>query len=210
MAIGIEEVEAQKTEIGEQTVSAFGLILTPDGVLFLENERDQAFEFPGGGLDEGETPVECYTRELEEEAAFRLNIQQYPPRLIFRVINKDGQFIDIYENNILISERDRLPFTPLPYPNTREHDHKSFRYFSKEELLIFAGMPRDQRPKFAGLDFFLDMALKALDPSFRGVDNDLHEVRVNSNSVVETTNSSKILAYQSAISKFQKELEIIN
>ena len=65
-------------------------------------------------------------------------------------------------------------------------------------------MPREQRPKFAGLDFFLDMSIKALEPDFKGVDNDLHEVKI----LGKDTNNATILAYQSAVNKYP-ELEII-
>ncbi|HVJ35074.1 MAG TPA: NUDIX domain-containing protein [Terriglobia bacterium] len=47
-------------------VSIKGVLIEPDGVMLLENERAE-WELPGGRLEPGETPQACLEREVEEE-----------------------------------------------------------------------------------------------------------------------------------------------
>lgn len=50
-------------------VSVKGVVIRDGRVLLLRNERDE-WELPGGKLDLGESPVECVTREIEEEVGW--------------------------------------------------------------------------------------------------------------------------------------------
>lgn len=64
-------------------VSIKAVILRHDKVILLRNERDE-WELPGGKLELGEDPIECVSREVDEELALSvrpdrlLDLWQYP------------------------------------------------------------------------------------------------------------------------------------
>jgi 8-oxo-dGTP pyrophosphatase MutT (NUDIX family) len=63
-----------------------GIILIHDGKLALIERHRQGrhyFSFPGGGVDEGETPQEAAVREAEEELGIRVKIQQKAAEVLF-------------------------------------------------------------------------------------------------------------------------------
>lgn len=58
-------------------IRAGAVLIEDDKVVLIERYRDgkHYFVFPGGGVDEGETPEQAAVREMEEETGLRVTVQ---------------------------------------------------------------------------------------------------------------------------------------
>ncbi len=54
-------------------VSAYGILIKKGKVLLVKDSKSQTWEFPGGGLDKGETKEEGIVREFLEETGLQVN-----------------------------------------------------------------------------------------------------------------------------------------
>jgi 8-oxo-dGTP pyrophosphatase MutT (NUDIX family) len=107
-----------------QKRQAAGIILYKDGKMLLQHRSDDAPRNPGlwglfgGGIEEGETPIEAVRRETMEELEYRLN---------------DPRFISIEESDIqtvhlFIEEYDGSPLV--------QHEGKGMGWFTLDEALL--------------------------------------------------------------------------
>jgi 8-oxo-dGTP pyrophosphatase MutT (NUDIX family) len=48
-------------------LSVYGVYMVGDTVLLIQDPRSIRWELPGGGVEKGETPEQCFIREFEEE-----------------------------------------------------------------------------------------------------------------------------------------------
>jgi putative (di)nucleoside polyphosphate hydrolase len=56
--------------------AVMAIILREDGrILIGSSPRDEGYKFPQGGIDAGETPLECLIRELKEELGVKIDSQ---------------------------------------------------------------------------------------------------------------------------------------
>ena len=62
--IGMENIELNDPIV---RVAARGIVLNGDKVAIFHKENKNEYKLPGGGMDEGETPEECFAREAREE-----------------------------------------------------------------------------------------------------------------------------------------------
>lgn len=102
---------------------AAGIILYKDGKMLLQHRSDDASRNPGlwglfgGGIEEGETPIEAVRRETMEELEYRLN---------------DPRFIDIEESDaqtvhLFVEEYDGSPLV--------QREGKGMGWFTLDETL---------------------------------------------------------------------------
>lgn len=106
-------------------VSIKALICDEQEKFLLVKEDSGYWELPGGGLDFGETPQACITRELKEEMGIEvLNVVSQPSYVITSESDK-GRYI----MNILYKTEVRdLNFTP-------SKECREIRFFNPSELL---------------------------------------------------------------------------
>ncbi len=79
-------------------VGCRGLVVKDNKVLLSYEERTGVYMSPGGGLEEGETLVECVARELQEETGFKVK----PLKAFLKV--KEYAYEVLWENNYFICE----------------------------------------------------------------------------------------------------------
>lgn len=84
------------------------------------------WEFPGGGVDEGETPDQCIVREITEE----LGVTSKPISLFDSAISADGQAVILF----YFCEIDSEP-SPL--------DCDEMRWVAADELWNYKLLPAD-------------------------------------------------------------------
>jgi 8-oxo-dGTP diphosphatase len=53
------------------------VIFNEDKVLIAQRVKDLLWEFPGGKIDEGETPEECIIREIKEELSVDIKVKKF-------------------------------------------------------------------------------------------------------------------------------------
>ncbi|MBE0699228.1 MAG: NUDIX domain-containing protein, partial [Anaerolineaceae bacterium] len=59
------------------TIAAFAIIFDAEGRVLLCHRRDMdAWNLPGGGLENGELPTECVIREVTEETGLEVAIER--------------------------------------------------------------------------------------------------------------------------------------
>ncbi|MBR9689624.1 MAG: NUDIX hydrolase [Candidatus Altiarchaeota archaeon] len=51
---------------------AYGVVLRGDKVLLIERRKPRVWEFPGGGIEKGESIRDAISREVEEEAGLKV------------------------------------------------------------------------------------------------------------------------------------------
>jgi 8-oxo-dGTP diphosphatase len=87
------------------------------------------WEFPGGKVEDGETPEECLHREIKEELKCRVKIQKSLPHFFYYYPNKEIEFI---------------PFM-CTLENTDPHpmEHEEIRWLNQNELEQVKWLPAD-------------------------------------------------------------------
>jgi 8-oxo-dGTP diphosphatase len=106
-------------------VSVKALVLDKEKRFLLVREKDGRWDFPGGGLDFGETPKECLTREIEEEMGLDVVFIADNPSY-FLTSQKENTIW--FANVIYLAKIKDLKFTP-------SDECTEARFFSKEEAL---------------------------------------------------------------------------
>jgi 8-oxo-dGTP pyrophosphatase MutT (NUDIX family) len=84
-------------------VSVKGLILDDEKRFLLVKEENGQWEFPGGGLDFGEDPLECLKREVKEEMGLKvISIKDRPSYFVTSLNKKDIWIANVfYEIKVL-------------------------------------------------------------------------------------------------------------
>ena len=106
-----------------QKRQAAGIILNKDGKMLLQHRSDDATRSPGlwglfgGGIEEGETPLEAVRRETIEELEYRLN----GPKLI-GIEESDTQTVHLF-----VEEYDGSPLV--------QREGQAMGWFTVEEAL---------------------------------------------------------------------------
>lgn len=72
----VEKPENMRTE---WRPSVYGLYIRDGAVLLCRSRKHDYIEFPGGGLEEGETDIEALFREFEEETSLKILKYQESP-----------------------------------------------------------------------------------------------------------------------------------
>jgi 8-oxo-dGTP diphosphatase len=124
-------------------ISVKGLAIDETGRFLLSKEDNGKWELPGGGLDHGEDPHACLTREIHEETGLVITYVSPAPKYL--VTSKRANH-DTYIANIIyeIKLRD-LEFTPseecveLKYFNVQEA--KKLSLFPNVEAFLRAYNP---------------------------------------------------------------------
>ena len=80
------------------------------------------FEFPGGKIEEGETPEESLIRELMEEMNIKIAVKEYIGEIIYdygndKVISLLGYTAKIIDGEIKLSDHDRYEWVTLEQIN---------------------------------------------------------------------------------------------
>ena len=80
------------------------------------------FEFPGGKIEEGETPEESLIRELMEEMNIKIAVKEYIGEIIYdygndKVISLLGYTAEIIDGEIKLSDHDRYEWVTLEQIN---------------------------------------------------------------------------------------------
>jgi XTP/dITP diphosphohydrolase len=84
-----------------QLICAAGIIVK-DGKMLMTKRRDirpefnGKWEFPGGGVEDGETVVQTVQHELIEEAGVRVNLQEQLPDIVTTVVTKDAYQVHLF------------------------------------------------------------------------------------------------------------------
>ena len=75
------------------------------------------FEFPGGKIEEGETPEESLVRELMEEMSIKVKVNKYVGESIYDygniVISLKGYTAEILEGEITLTDHDMYKWVTL-------------------------------------------------------------------------------------------------
>jgi len=53
------------------------VVINDDKILIAQRAKDGFWEFPGGKIDEGETPEQCVVREMKEELNVDIKIKKF-------------------------------------------------------------------------------------------------------------------------------------
>ena len=53
------------------------VIMDQDKILIAQRSKDDFWEFPGGKIDNGETPAECIVREIKEELNLDIKVRGF-------------------------------------------------------------------------------------------------------------------------------------
>ncbi|MCH8519925.1 MAG: NUDIX hydrolase [Nanoarchaeota archaeon] len=68
------EIELPQGRNAQFRVSATAIIEHDDSILLIKDGRsNQGFEFPGGGIELGQSPQEALLREIKEETGYQIN-----------------------------------------------------------------------------------------------------------------------------------------
>jgi len=87
------------------------------------------WEFPGGKVEAGESPAEALVRELDEELAIQVRVDELIGRSTFTTADRVIA-LDVYWCHLLDGE---------PFP----HEHDEIRWVGREELATLDWAPAD-------------------------------------------------------------------
>ena len=106
-------------------ISIKALILDDEKRFLLTLENNGKWEFPGGGMDFGEKPLECLAREIKEEMGLEVTHINERPSYVLTLQHSSGVWIChiLYE-----AKTKNLDFTP-------SNECVETRFFTKEEAL---------------------------------------------------------------------------
>lgn len=123
-------------------ISIKALILNTDGKFMLMRENDDRWALPGGGLDFGEKPFECLSRELIEESNIKLLSMQEQPFAFFTAPNPLGFYNANVVYQAIVDTSDFIPTVEC----------LEFNYFSAHEAMALYTFP--------GVSAFADLIIK--------------------------------------------------
>lgn len=86
-----------------------GLITNDQNQFLLVKEESSLWELPGGGLDFGETPQQCLTREIQEEMNLQVTSVASQPTYYFTFLDEKGRW---RSNVVYQAQVQNLEFTP--------------------------------------------------------------------------------------------------
>lgn len=115
-------------------IDVLAAVIVKDQKVFLAKRNTQGsqgglWEFPGGKLEEGETPCECLKRELQEELSVDATIGEYITENRHRYPEKTICLIAYFA---AINEEPRLK------------EHEEFRWVDYDKLLNYNLAPADR------------------------------------------------------------------
>ena len=131
-----------------QTVSVVAAIIENDDKEILAARRadvegDEAWEFPGGKVEEGESPEDALRREIDEELGCKLQMI-----LPFDTVERD------YPDFCLSMDVFVCTLAPGDKPEAREH--AALRWINKDQLTDIDWLPADREAALK-LGMFWDM-----------------------------------------------------
>ena len=131
-----------------QTVSVVAAIIENDDKEILAARRadvegDEAWEFPGGKVEEGESPEDALRREIDEELGCKLQMI-----LPFDTVERD------YPDFHLSMDVFVCTLAPGAEPEAREH--ATLRWINKDQLTDIDWLPSDSEAALK-LGMFWDM-----------------------------------------------------
>lgn len=129
-----QEHLAEEKDLVNRT-SAYGILLKKGKVLLVRDSKSQTWEFPGGGLDKGETKEQGVIREFLEETGLQVD----PDNIKF--------FKDIQD---------------YFYSNTYEQAWNSLRYFYFVKVFEGAFLEGGNGDDTAAVGFFTQDQVKSL------------------------------------------------
>lgn len=104
-------------------ISAKALILDDQKRFLLEREDNGLWDFPGGGIDHGDNPIETIKRKIMEEMG--LEVLDVNPTIQYFVIAK--ALDNVWKSSVFyFTKLKNLEFTPT-------EECKEIRFFTKEE-----------------------------------------------------------------------------
>ena len=110
-----------------------GILCRGDKVLLAQRPEEKyqgLWEFPGGKIEEGETPEQCLHRELKEELSIDCQVGD-----LFKVTEWEREDKVIVLHTYWISSFDREP---------QAIEHKELKWISKDELVEEDLLPADR------------------------------------------------------------------
>lgn len=98
-----------------------GILQKDDKVLIARKAAGKSlegyFEFPGGKIEEGETPEESLIRELMEEMSIKIKVNKYVGESIYDygniVVSLKGYTAEILEGKITLTDHDMYKWVNL-------------------------------------------------------------------------------------------------
>lgn len=103
----------------------------------------KTYQFPGGHLEEGESLIDCISREVEEETGIKLNIIQAKPFFLIKYYNKnyhntgENRCSEIYYFEIKTNETYNL--SKVNYTENEKNGQYELKYINlnkvEEELI---------------------------------------------------------------------------
>lgn len=104
-------------------ISAKALILDDQKRFLLEREDNGLWDFPGGGIDHGDTPIETIKREILEEMG--IEVLDVNPSVQYFVIAK--ALDNVWKSSVFyLTKVKSLDFTPT-------EECREIRFFNKKE-----------------------------------------------------------------------------
>jgi len=104
-------------------VSVKAVILRGENIVLLKNERDE-WELPGGKLELGEDPIECVTREVDEELGLRVRAERLLDLWQYHIATG----VDVLVGTYLCTDLAPNLIAQL------SHEHKQLRWFKVDSL----------------------------------------------------------------------------
>jgi 8-oxo-dGTP pyrophosphatase MutT (NUDIX family) len=142
-------------QVDGRKFGAYGMVLAPEGIIFIEKPgKGRGLEFPGGhGEPEDDSLEECFERELDEETG--VHVAPEDMRLI-----DEPRVLPTHTSGIFLAQISRLPKT-LKKQNADE----TGRITEVVHILTLKEVRAMRSKIFPPHLRYLDMALKMLDTS---------------------------------------------